>query len=56
MVSNWQLDPLQANSVSPGLPTKTGYVSLETYWSLEAHLINSLHHVFTATLNGFRIL
>lgn len=58
MVSNGQPDPLQATSLSTGLPTvtKTGYISLGTCCSLEADLLNSLHHVFTATHKGFRIM
>lgn len=45
------MGPLQAMSLSTGLQTvmKTGYVSLESYCSLEAHLLSHLCHMFTAT-------
>lgn len=52
------MDPLQAMSLSAGLQTvmKTGYVSVESYCSLEADLLHHLCHMFTATLNGLRIM
>lgn len=58
MVSNWQLDCLQATSLPTGLPAviRTSSVSLEIYCSLEAELSNSLHHVFTAILKRFGIM
>lgn len=45
------MGPLQAMSLSIRLQTvmKTGYVSLESYCSLEADLLNCLCHMFTAT-------
>lgn len=45
------MGPLQATSLSIGLQTamKTEDVSLESYCSLEADLLNCLCHMFTAT-------
>lgn len=42
---------LQATPLSTGLQTvvKTGYVSLESYCSLETDFLNRLCHMFTAT-------